>query len=74
MLQLGTLSNKLDFLIFEADHFLSIVIVFILLHILDPEVLRSLQKLIDVLLLVDQVQLQLLLDRTGRIHTLFTSL
>ena len=74
MLQLGTLGYKFNLFIFEANHFLSIVIVFILLHIFDPEVLRALKKLIDVLLLVNQVQLQLLLDRTGRIHTLFTSL
>ena len=54
--------HQLQLFLLKTDHFLPLIVLFIALHILNPEVLRALhQHLVNVLLfLVDQIQFQLL--------------
>ena len=61
MLKLCTLMDQINLFLFHVDYLLTVIVLFIALNILTPEIVRTLQHFIDILLFIDQVKPELVL-------------
>ena len=61
MLKLCTLSNQVNLFLLQTNYFLAVVVIFVTLHVLAPEIMGALQKLINIFFFVNQVKSQLIL-------------
>ena len=72
VLKLSTLGNQLNLLRLQANYILTIVVLFIPFHVFGPEVVCSLQKLVNLVFFRYQIESELVLPhRALRRHHLW---